>query len=160
MVGVPWTAMMEKYKPLVNRVGSRGELNDLIGQLISELGTSHTYIFGGDANFQPPKPVQIGMLGADIDVDEKSGLHRFARVIRPEKWETHVVSPLTMTHANVRDGDFLIAVNGRELAPTDSVDDRLTNLAGVEVQLTVCTKPDKSDARDIQIKTLRNDFDL
>lgn len=160
MVGVPWTAMMEKYKPLIGRVGSRGELNDLIGQLIAELGTSHTYIFGGDSNFQPPKPVQVGLLGADIDVDPQTNLHRFARVLKPERWETNVVSPLTMTHANVKDGDFLLAVNGRELGPNDSVDERLANLAGVEVQLTVASKADKSDARDIQIKTLTNDFDL
>ncbi len=160
MVGVPWSAMQEKYKPLVARTGSRGEINDLVGQLIGELGTSHTYVFGGDANFQPPKPVMIGMLGADIDVDEATGLHRFVRVIRPEKWETFVVSPLSQTHAGVKDGDFLLAINGRELAANDSVDERLAGLAGVEVQLTVAGKADKSAARDIQIKTLSNDFDL
>ncbi len=160
MVGVPWTAMQEKYKPLVARVGSRGEMNDLIGQLIGELGTSHTYVFGGDSNFQPPKPVLIGLLGADIDVDESTGLHRFQRVIRPEKWETFVTSPLAQAHVNVRDGDYLLAINGRKLAPTDSVDERLSGLAGVEVQLTVASNVDKSDARDVQISTLVSDFEL
>jgi tricorn protease len=104
--------------------------------------------------------VPIGLLGADIDVDEATGLHRFAKIFRPERWEGDIEAPLTMTHANVKDGDYLLAINGVPLAPTDSVDERLANLAGVQVQLTVCSKPDKSDARDIQIKTMRNDFEL
>lgn len=160
MVGVDWQQARDKYGYLVPRVGSRGELNDVIGQLIGELGTSHTYIFGGDSNYQPPKPVPIGLLGADVEVDEATGLHRFGRVFRPERWESDIAAPLTMTHANVKDGDYLLAINGRPLAATDSVDERLTNLAGVEVQLTVASKADKSDARDVQIKTLRNDFEL
>ncbi|WP_428936703.1 S41 family peptidase [Fontivita pretiosa] len=160
MVGVDWPAMKKKYEPLLERVGSRGELNDLIGQLIGELGTSHTYVFGGDSTFQPPKPVAVGALGADIEIDKETGLHRFVRVLRPEPWETDIEAPLTMSHANVRDGDYLLAINGRELGPGDNVSARLVNLAGVEVLLTVCSRADRSDARDIQIKTLRGEREL
>ena len=160
MVGVDWNQARDKYAYLLPRVGSRGELNDLLGQLVGELGTSHTYIFGGDSNYQPPRPVPIGLLGADIEVDPQTGLHRFATVFRPERWETDIEAPLTMTHARVKDGDYLLAINGETLSATDSVDEKLTNLAGVQVQLTVAGKADKSDARDIQVKTLRNDFAL
>jgi tricorn protease len=65
-----------------------------------------------------------------------------------------------MSHANVKEGDYLIAVNGRELAKNENADARFINQAGVEVLLTVCSKPDKSDARDIQVKTLKADQDL
>lgn len=160
MAGIDWPAMRAKYEPLVSRVSTRGELNDLIGQLIGELGTSHTYVFGGDSSFKPPNPVSVGVLGADIEIDKPTGLHRFTRVYRAEAFETDVKSPLTAPHANVQDGDYLLAINGRELAPADSVDERLSNLARVQVQLTVCSKPDKSDSRDIQIETLGDDSQL
>ncbi|MGH7179112.1 MAG: PDZ domain-containing protein, partial [Tepidisphaeraceae bacterium] len=161
MGGVDWPAMKKKYEPLVARAGSRGELSDIISQLFGELGTSHTYVFGGDSSYPPvPNAVPIGVLGADIEIDKATGLHRFSRVLRPEVWETDIAAPLTLPHANVRDGDYLLAINGRELKPTDNSDSKLTNLAGVEVLLTVCSKPDKSDARDAQVKTLSSDSDL
>lgn len=160
MVGVDWPAMRDRYAPLVERAGTRGELNDIIGQLIGELATSHTYVWGGDSSFQPPSPVAVGVLGADVTVDADSGLHRFKRVYRAEPWETDIVSPLSAAHANVKDGEYLLKINGRALGRTDSVDERLQNLAGVQVELTVGSKSDGSDARDIQIETLRDDSDL
>jgi tricorn protease len=117
-------------------------------------------VFGGDNAFQPPNPVPVGVLGADIDFDKQAGLHRFKKVLRPEPWETDIDAPLTLPHANVKDGDYLIAVNGRPLKSTDNADSKFTNLAGVLVQLTVCSKPDKSDARDIEVVTLTEDFPL
>jgi tricorn protease len=160
MVGVDWPAMKTKYEALLSRVGSRGEMNDVIGQLIGELGTSHTYVFGGDSAFMPPNPVPTGVLGADIQLDKETGLHKFVKVLRPEAFETDIDAPLTLSHADVKDGEYLIAVNGRELKPTDSADAQFINLAGVEVLLTVASKPDKSDARDVQIKTLKDDQEL
>ena len=47
-VGVNWAMMKPKYEALLSRIGTRAELNDLIGQMIGELGTSHTYVWGGD----------------------------------------------------------------------------------------------------------------
>jgi tricorn protease len=104
--------------------------------------------------------VPVGVLGADIELDPQTNLHRFARVLRAEAWETDIPSPLTMSHANVKEGDYLLAVNGRELKPTDNADARFINLAGVQVLLTVCSKADKSDARDVQIETLKSDTEL
>src|SRR5207247_212528 len=148
MVGVDWDAVRKKYEPQLSRVATRGELNEVISSMQAELGNSHEYISGGDSAFPPPEGASIGLLGGDVEVDKDSGLHRFARVLRPEPWETEVESPLTMSHVNVNEGDYLLAINGRDLAATDSVDQRLANLAGVQVQLTICPKPDKSDARD------------
>ena len=160
MVGLDWAAMKDKYGKLLPRVATRGELNDIIGQLIGELGTSHTYVFGGDTSFRPPNPVPVGVLGADVEHDKDANLHKFVRVLRPEPWETQLDAPLTLPHANVHDGDYLIAINGKQLKPTDNADARLINQAGVEVLLTVCSKADKSDARDVQVKTLDDDTQL
>jgi tricorn protease len=82
------------------------------------------------------------------------------KVLRPEPFETDIPAPPTLPHANVREGDFLVAVNGRELKASDNADAQFINQSEVEVLLTVCTKPDKSDARDVQVKTLSEDQEL
>lgn len=158
LANVDWDSMREKYGALLPRISTRDELNDLIGQLIGELCTSHTYIFGGD--IKRSKRVGVGLLGADLAFEKETGLHRFIRVLRPEVWETDIKAPLTMTHAGVKEGDYLFAVNGGDLKPEDNINAALANLAGKQVLLTVGSKPDRSDARDVQIETLRSEARL
>lgn len=158
MAGVDWPKMRIKYAALLPRISTRSELNDLLGQLIGELGTSHTYIWGGD--LEGARSVNVGLLGADIVFDPQSGRHRITRVLRPEVWETYIASPLTQSHANVQDGEYLFAINGRELGAGDSVEERMTGLAGAQVLLTVGTRADRSDARDVQIAALGSDQQL
>lgn len=160
MGGVDWNAVRIKYQALLPRVGHRGELNDLISQMQGELGTSHEYVGGGDFTYLPPAPMETGYLGATVTVDSKTGLHKLSRVYRPEPWETDIEAPLAPGYLHVAEGDYLLAVNGKELAATDSVEEQLQNLAGVEVLLTIASKPDKSDAHDIEVKTVRSDFEL
>ncbi|MFO0981526.1 MAG: S41 family peptidase [Planctomycetota bacterium] len=155
MVGVDWRAMRARYARLLPRIGTRAELNDLIGQLIGELNTSHTYVMGGD--LAGAKPLGVGVLGADIELDPGSGLHRFTRICRAEPFETDAVSPLLMSHVNVHEGDYLLAIDGRALGAQDSVDERLANLAGQQLVLTVARQADRSDARDVQVEALRTD---
>ena len=158
MANVDWPAMREKYSRLLPRLGTRQELNDLIGQLIGELGTSHTYVWGGAV--REPNDVGVGLLGADLAWDAQAGAVQFVRILRPESWDTDTPAPLTMSHARVQDGDYLFAINNDPLGPGDSVEERLTNLAGQQVLLTVGRQPDRSDARDIQIQTLQSEEKL
>lgn len=158
MAGIDWPAMWERYSPLLPRLGSRRELNDLLGQLIGELGTSHTYVWGGD--IRAAEPVGVGLLGADLEPDPHAQAYRFVRILRPEPWETDVRAPLTLSHAGVQDGDYLFAINGQELCPTDNLYERLANLAKQQVLLTIGTQPDRSDARDVQIETLAEEHTL
>lgn len=160
MGGVDWNAAKYKYEKLLPRVGHRAELNDLIAQMQGELGTSHEYVSGGDLSYAPPSPISVGLLGAEVAVEKGSGLHRFERIYRPENWEGDVESPLSASYLDVREGDYLLAINGQVLAPTDAVGKRLENLAGAQVRLTVGRRADKSDAREIQVTTLREDFEL
>ncbi len=155
MAGIDWPAERERYAKLLARVSTRFELSDLLGQMVGELGTSHTYIWGGD--LRRGRRVTVGLLGADLEPLPDSGVHRFARVLRPEVWETDIPAPLTMSHANVHTGDYLFAINGVDLAPGDNIYQHLAKLAGEEVLLTVGTKADRGDARDIQVKTLTSE---
>ncbi len=158
LANVDWVDIRKKYEVLLPRIGSRDELNDLIGQMFAELGTSHTYITGGD--LEQARRVGVGLLGAELEVDEASGLHRFARILRPEVWETDVRSPLTMSHARVQEGEYLFAVDGRDLPASANVYDALANRAEQEVVLTVGLSADRGDARNIQINTLADERNL
>ncbi len=160
MNGVDWKAAKYKYEQLLPRVGHRNELNELINQMQGELGTGHEYISGGDLNFQPPSPIVVGYLGADVEPDSATGLHKITRIYRPETWETEVAAPLAAPHVKVAEGDFLLAINGKPVAANESIYQYLQNQAGTQVVLTVATKADKSDAHDVQIATLRDEFQL
>jgi tricorn protease len=158
MAGVDWQREYERYEPLLERLSTRQELNDLIGELIGELGTSHANVGGGDG--QAPPHLAVGVLGADVEPDEDADAHRFRRVLRAEPWETDVNAPLTQTHAAVREGDYLFAVNDIPLTASDNLYERLAGLAGEQVRLTVGASPDRSDARDIELVTLGGDRTL
>jgi tricorn protease len=158
MAGLDWESVGAAYAALLPRVGSRDELNWLIGQMIGELGTSHTYIWGGDA--EQGKSVSVGLLGADVEADAASGFHRITRVLRPSAWETDVVSPLAQTHARVADGSYLFAVNHRDVPATENLWRVLQNMAGREVMLTIGTNADRSDARDVQVVLMGSEHQL
>jgi len=158
MAGVDWPAERERYTRLLPRISTRTELNELIGQMIGELGTSHTYVWGGDLESAPG--IGVGLLGADLEPDPAVGALRFVRVLRPEVWETDIAAPLTEAHAGVRDGDYLLAINHRPVTAEDDVHRLLARLAGQEVLLTVARQADRGDARDVQIKTLTSDRQL
>lgn len=155
MANIDWDLVYERYCRLLPRISSRQELNELIGQVIGELGTSHTYIWGGDTI--DSDGVSVGLLGADLELDKNTGLHRFTKILEGEVWETDMVSPLTMTHAKVKEGDYLFKINNHELEPGENIYSSLAGLAGEEVLLTVGSQADRSDARDIQIETLYSD---
>jgi tricorn protease len=158
MANVDWPAMRERYGKLLPRIGTRQELNDLIGQMIGELGTSHTYIWGGE--MRAAAHVGVGLLGADLEPAADADAFRFVRVLRPETWETDVPAPLTLSHADVHDGEFLFAINSHSLGAADNIYARLADLAGRQVLLTVGPNADRSAARDIQIETLSDEHEL
>jgi tricorn protease len=158
MAGTDWQGEYERYEPLLDRLSTRSELNDLIGELIGELGTSHANVGGGDLAGTPH--VAVGLLGADVMPDEAANAHRFTRVLQAEPWETDVYSPLTMTHANVKEGDYLFAIDGLDLTAADNVHERLVGLAGEQVLLSVGKTPDREQAREVQIVTLQSERQL
>ncbi len=155
---VDWEEVGSRYGALLPRIATRDELNDLLSQMILELGTSHTYTFGGD--LERGRHVATGLLGADVEPDTESGLLRFTTVFRPEAWETGVAAPLTRNDVDVRAGDYLFAIDGVDLGASNNVYQALQNLAGRQVLLTVGRTSDRSQARDVQIETLKSDAEL
>ncbi len=154
MANVDWLAMQEKYLPLLSRVATRAELEDLLGEMVAELSLGHTYIWGGDQ--KRARPISVGLLGADLAPDA-SGLYRFTRVYQGANWDKKRVSPLTLPHVGVVAGDFLLKIDGRPIKAGDNVYSRLQKAAGEFVLLTVHSRPSLNGARDVEIKTLANE---
>ncbi len=158
MAGIDWEAVKVKYEKLLPRIATRADLNDLIGELIAELATSHTYVWGGD--IPEPDRIPVGLLGADIVADRKAGYYRIKRIFPPDPSSPEAISPLTLSHVGVKDGDYILAVNGVELTVDTNFYSAFLNLADEEVLLTVNEKPTFDGARDVIVKTLEDEGDV
>jgi tricorn protease len=135
MSAVDWDAVWERYAPLIDRVGTRGELSDLMWEMQGELGTSHAYEMGGDYRPEPAYPQ--GFLGADYAYDAEADCYEFTRIVRGTAGEPDADSPLNAPGVNVRPGDRLLALNGRRVTAARLPQELLVHQAGAEVALTV-----------------------
>ncbi len=136
MTGHNWKKIGERYEALLPWVAHRSDLNYIIGEMIAELSTSHTYVGGGD---QPAKPhVSVGMLGADFEPD--GGYFRITKIYPGENWNDSTRSPLTEPGLKVKAGDYLIAVDGQEAHSNQDVYSYFQDLAGKLVTLKINSK--------------------
>lgn len=117
--GMNWQAVHDTYARMLPLLGSRDDLNYLIGQVQGELGNSHTYVGGGDDQDMTPA-APTALLGVDFALDQASGRYRFAHIYRGDDAREDYRSPLNAPGLDVHDGDYLLAVNGQALvAPAD-----------------------------------------
>ena len=114
MHGVDWTAIRKKYELLLPYVSHRADLTYLLGEMIGELNAGHAYVGGGDA----PKveSIGIGYLGADFEFDEKSGLYKIKKILEGQNWDENRRSPLTEPGINIKEGDYLLEIDGIRLS--------------------------------------------
>jgi tricorn protease len=141
MNGEDWKAVHDSYLKLVPLLGSREDLNYLIGQMLGEIGNSHTYVGGGDDGDTTPA-AHSALLGVDWALDAASGRYRFAMIYPGDNTRGDYRSPLAQPGLNVKAGNYLLAVNGTDLrAPTDP--DSLLQLADADttVDLTIADTP-------------------
>ena len=158
MNGVDWARERERYAPLLQDAADRYDLNYLIGEMLGELGNSHTYVGGGD--YPSLHPVNLGLLGVDYEFDAASGLYRFKKIYAGENWDASLRSPLTEPGVVVKEGDYLIAVNGRELKAPQSPSELLVNTVDQNVTLTINSQPTVLGARTVVVKPLSSELDL
>lgn len=158
MHGLDWNKIHEKYGSLIDRISTRDELNDLIGETISELSTGHTYVWGGDK--RTPKPVAVGLLGIDVATDSANGVYKIARILSPHPGMDGLSSPLADPGLNVKVGDYLLAIDNQPLDIKVNYLKYLVKKAGNLVQLTVNDKPTMTSARQIIIRTMDSEDQL
>ncbi|MGV8039229.1 MAG: PDZ domain-containing protein [Thermoanaerobaculaceae bacterium] len=153
---VDWNAMRERYGKLLDDCVTRWDVNFLIGELIAELNASHSYRGGGDTE----KPIEagVGLLGADFALE--GGAYRIARILRAAPYDVDGRSPLAEPGVNVKEGDYLLAVNRRPLDPSRDPFAAFVGLAGKTVMLTVSSKPSLEGAREVLVQTLEDEYRL
>jgi tricorn protease len=158
MNGVDWEAVRKKYEVLLPYVASRYDLTYILGEMIGELSNSHTYVNGpAETGLHP---VAEGLLGADYELDAATGSYRFKKIYPCENWDAQSRSPLTEPGLNVKEGDYLLAVNGRPLRAPQSPDELLANTANETTAITVNATPSLDGARTIAVKPLADELQL
>jgi len=158
MHGYDWVALREQYKPLLQYVAHRSDLNYVIAEMISELTVQHAYIEGGDFQI-PPRP-RVGLPGARFELDKQSGRYRIAKIFEGENEEDLYRSPLREIGINVNVGDYVLAIDGEELKGTDDPYRLLRNKADNPVQLTVNSRPTMGGARTVSYRPVADEGNL
>ncbi len=156
MHGVDWKAMKKQYGALIDNAVTRGDVNYVLGELISELNASHTYRSGGDE--ETPLQRQVGYLG--IDWELSNGAYRIKKIVNGASWDTEVRSPLLSSGLKVKAGDYILAVNGVTLDVTKDPFAAFEGLADKTVELTVNDKPLTDGAWNILVKTMSDETRL
>src|SRR6266536_973684 len=147
MHGYDWVALREQYKPLLQYVAHRSDLNYVISEMISELTVQHAYIEGGD--FLIPSRPRVGLPGARFEWDAQANRYRFSKIFEGENEEDIYRSPLKEIGINVNVGDYLLAIDGEELKGNDDPYRLLRNKADNPVTLTVNSKPSMAGSHTV-----------
>ncbi len=154
MHGVDWDKMYDKYLPLVDRVTTRNELNDVISRLIGELSALHTAARGGDLR-SDNKNIQVASLGAETTRDEANGGYRIDYIYKVDPDYPNRKSVLDDPYLDVKEGDIITKVNGRNALSSIDIGELIRNEANKQVKLTVM-RDNKS--KDIIVKPQSNEF--
>ncbi len=159
MHGQDWRAVGERYRALIPQLSSRAGLNWLMSQMVGELCVGHAYIGGGDMGGVKlaESPVFTGRLGADLAYDSVAGFFRFEKIFGPSEYNLDIAAPLVRPDIALREGDYLIAINGRRLQGNEDFHRWLQVAKGQKVSLTVNSRPTLPGARTYEVEPLRND---
>lgn len=156
MHGVDWNTLRKRYSNLIEQANTRNDVNIIIGDLIAELNASHTYNGGGDR--ESSKRMNVGYLGADLKIN--NGAFQISKIITGALWDAEVRSPLSKPGLKVKEGDYILAVNGSPIDITKPISASLQGLANTAVQLTINSNPNMKDAKHIIVKPLRSETRL
>jgi tricorn protease len=158
MHGYDWNGLRDKYRPQLDFVGSRADLNYVIAEMISELTVQHAYIEGGDLGL--PKRPFVALPGARFELDAKSGRYRIARIFAGENEEERYRSPLTEVGVDVHTGEYVLAINGRELKAGTDPYELLQAAPNQPVEWRVSANADGKAARTIRYQPLNSENSL
>jgi len=156
-LGMNWDGIGKRYAGYLPYIAHRSELNYVIALMIGELGTSHSYVFGGDFG-APLTPIPTGQLGADYEV--VNGKVRIARLHAGEDFAEDRRGPLSDPGVDVNQGDYLLAIDGKAVDAAHSPNSRLIDKAGKEVVLTVNSTPSTESAHKVTVRPIASEDSL
>ncbi len=145
--GLDIAAAEARFAPYLDGLASRGDLNFLFRRMLSYISVGHMFVNGGAR--PDVEPVKVGLLGADYTTDH--GRYRFAKVYNGENWNPDLQAPLTQPGVNVEAGEYLLAVDGRDLTTADNLYSFFQETAGKQTVVTVGPNPDGSGSRQVTV---------
>ncbi|HPO54657.1 MAG TPA: PDZ domain-containing protein [Ignavibacteriaceae bacterium] len=155
---VNWEKMKERYSELLPYVNHRADLTYIIGEMIGELNAGHAYVGGGDY-LKAPR-IKLGLLGAELSRDSKSGFYRIDRILKGQNWDKSLRSPLTDIGVDVKEGDYILEVNGKSTSDMLDIYESLINQQRKQVTLTVNSKPELNNSRKTVVIPIENEHSL
>lgn len=156
--GVDWKAMRDKYGALLPYVSHRADLDYILNEIVAESNTGHSYVDWGD--FEQVKRVDNGLLGAELTADPSAGRYKITKIFQGENWNPARRSPLTEQGVDVKEGDYLISIDGKDITTAINPYVYLENKANKNVEITVSSKPTSENARTSTIKTIPGELEL
>ncbi len=151
--GLDWQAVHDRYLPQLAHVQRREDLNDLLVQMIAELQVGHNRTGGGDVHHEAS--IAVGLLGADFAVEK--GRYRIARLYAGDRLNPNLRSPLAVPGLGVKEGDFILAINGHELMEPTNLYALLENTVGKQVVVTVAHDAAGQGRRDITVEPIASE---
>jgi tricorn protease len=153
--GLDLAKIHAKYQPFLDGLASRNEFTYLSEEMLGEVQVGHMFVRGPHDGENAPKP---GLLGADYAVDHNR--YRFAKIYNGQNWTPSLTAPLTLPGINIVEGDYLIAVNGRDLHASDNLDSFFDGSAGKQTVLRVAKNPDGGGGRDVTVVPVDSEHGL
>jgi len=158
MHDVDWDRMKQLYEPLAQSVHHRTDLTYVIGEMIGELNAGHTYVGGGDV--PQVERINVGRLGAQFIRDAKSGYFRINKILKGQNWNRSLRTPLMEIGVNVKEGDYILSINGKPSSSVANIYETLLNTVGKQVKLKVNSVPAEKGSREVVVVPIRDELSL
>ena len=155
--GVDWEGVRERYRAMLEDCVSREDVGFVIAEMISELNVGHAYYRPGGADEERPKTTGVGMLGCDFELagEGDAQAYRIAKIYTGGPWDADAKGPLSQPGVDVKEGDFILAVNGRKIDTSKDPWAAFIGTSGRAVTLTVSESPVWDDkARDVVVEPM------
>jgi len=157
MQGADWNAVKVKYQKFLPDIACRSDLYRIIQWMLSELSVGHSYLNSGE-RMSDPKRIGVGLLGADFNV--VSNRYRLQKIYGGLNWNPELRSPLTEPGLNINTGDYILAVNGKDLTGDKEIYSYFENTDGRITDLTINNKPDYDGSRVVKVVPVADEYAL
>lgn len=155
--GVDWNEVGKHYEHYLQWVNNRADLNYVLGLMIGELGTSHSYVIGGDLG-PMPRPIPVGLLGVDYEVSGNNV--KFAKIYRGHDYDETARGPLAEPGVQVHEGDYLLAIDGTPVDGHTNPNSLLLNKVNRYVTLTVNSQPSMTGAQTVRVRPVASEANV
>lgn len=155
---VDWDEFRQKYGEMLPYLNHRFDLDYIFGEMIAETNTGHAYVNYGD--FERVTRVETGLLGAKLAADNRSKRYIISKIYEGENWNPSRRSPLTEQGIDIKEGEYLIQIDGQDVTTTQNPYKFLENKVNKAVRLTVNSKPTTQGARTYTIRPISSEQEL